>query len=58
MQLATGHIGSNVSDRARSVDFYRRALGFEQLSAETDGARRWAFHAPAPAGSAPTRGFF
>ncbi|MEU4340515.1 VOC family protein [Nocardia sp. NPDC023852] len=42
-QLATGHIGLNVSDLNRSVDFYRRALGFEQLAASTDGDRRWAF---------------
>ncbi|WP_330229555.1 VOC family protein [Nocardia sp. NBC_00508] len=42
-QLATGHIGLNVSDLDRSVDFYRRALGFEQLAASTDSERRWAF---------------
>ncbi|MFD6160840.1 VOC family protein [Nocardia sp. NPDC060256] len=42
-QLATGHIGLNVSDLDRSVDFYRRALGFEQLTASTDGDRKWAF---------------
>ncbi|MGK8491115.1 VOC family protein [Nocardia asiatica] len=42
-QLATGHIGLNVSDLDRSVDFYRRALGFEQLAASTDAQRRWAF---------------
>ncbi|WP_063050213.1 VOC family protein [Nocardia arthritidis] len=42
-QLATGHIGLNVSDLDRSVDFYRRALGFEQLAASADEQRRWAF---------------
>ncbi|WP_040780441.1 VOC family protein [Nocardia pneumoniae] len=42
-QLATGHIGLNVSDLDRSVDFYRRALGFEQLAASSDAERRWAF---------------
>ncbi|MFQ6398280.1 VOC family protein [Nocardia sp. KC 131] len=42
-QLATGHIGLNVSDLDRSVDFYQRALGFEQLAASTDDDRRWAF---------------
>ncbi|MGY1895470.1 VOC family protein [Nocardia gipuzkoensis] len=42
-QLATGHIGLNVSDLDRSVEFYRRALGFEQLAASTDAQRRWAF---------------
>jgi lactoylglutathione lyase len=25
------------------VDFYRRALGFEQLAASADDGRRWAF---------------
>ncbi|WP_433733326.1 VOC family protein [Nocardia sp. CA-129566] len=42
-QLVTGHIGLNVSDLDRSVDFYRRALGFEQLAASTDDGKRWAF---------------
>ncbi|MBF6217743.1 VOC family protein [Nocardia abscessus] len=42
-QLATGHIGLNVSDLDHSVEFYRRALGFEQLAASTDAQRRWAF---------------
>ncbi|MFI6045810.1 VOC family protein [Nocardia sp. NPDC051321] len=42
-QLATGHIGLNVSDLDRSVDFYRGALGFEQLTAGADGDRKWAF---------------
>ncbi|MEU7629201.1 VOC family protein [Nocardia sp. NPDC049220] len=42
-RLATGHIGLNVSDLDRSVDFYRRALGFEQLAGSADGDQRWAF---------------
>jgi lactoylglutathione lyase len=42
-QLAPGHVGLNVTDLERSVDFYRRALGFEQLSASTEGDRRFAF---------------
>ncbi|MVU76892.1 VOC family protein [Nocardia sp. ET3-3] len=41
--LATGHIGLNVTDLDRSVAFYRRALGFEQLGAGGDGAQRFAF---------------
>ncbi|WP_067841751.1 VOC family protein [Nocardia lijiangensis] len=42
-QLATGHIGLNVSDLDRSVDFYKRALGFEQLAAGDAAEQRWAF---------------
>ncbi|WP_433672327.1 VOC family protein [Nocardia sp. CA-136227] len=41
--LATGHIGLNVTDLDRSVSFYRRALGFEQLGAGGEGAQRFAF---------------
>lgn len=40
---ATGHIGLNVTDLQRSVDFYRRAVGFEQLSANPEGTHRYAF---------------
>ncbi|MFF0529953.1 VOC family protein [Nocardia amikacinitolerans] len=43
LRLATGHIGLNVSELDRSVDFYRRALGFEQLAAGDADGRRWAF---------------
>lgn len=42
-QLKTGHIGLNVSDLDRSVDFYRKAFGFEQLAASTENSKRWAF---------------
>lgn len=42
-QLAPGHVGLNVTDLERSVDFYRRALGFEQLGASTEGEHRFAF---------------
>ncbi|MET7769926.1 VOC family protein [Nocardia sp. NPDC005366] len=42
-RLGTGHIGLNVTDLTRSVDFYRRALGFEQLAAGAEDDRRWAF---------------
>lgn len=42
-QLAPGHVGLNVTDLDRSVDFYRRALGFEQLSISSASDRRFAF---------------
>ncbi|MET9283929.1 VOC family protein [Nocardia beijingensis] len=42
-RLSTGHIGLNVSDLDRSVDFYRRAFGFDQIAASADERRRWAF---------------
>lgn len=42
-QLATGHVGLNVTDLTRSVDFYRRAFGFEQLRISDSGDRRFAF---------------
>ncbi|CAJ1496106.1 VOC family protein [[Mycobacterium] burgundiense] len=42
-QLATGHVGLNVSDLQQSADFYRRALGFEQLAASSDESKQWAF---------------
>jgi catechol 2,3-dioxygenase-like lactoylglutathione lyase family enzyme len=38
-----GHVGLNVTDLERSVEFYRRALGFEQLGISTDGEQRYAF---------------
>ncbi|ANE80364.1 glyoxalase [Mycobacterium adipatum] len=42
-QLAPGHVGLNVTDLTRSVDFYRSALGFEQLGISDTGDRRFAF---------------
>jgi lactoylglutathione lyase len=42
-QLAPGHVGLNVTDLSRSVDFYRRALGFEQLGINDEGDRHFAF---------------
>ncbi|WP_067572117.1 VOC family protein [Nocardia acidivorans] len=41
--LATGHIGLNVTDLGRSVDFCRRALGFEQLGVGGEGDHRFDF---------------
>ncbi|MGV9799715.1 VOC family protein [Mycobacterium sp. NPDC003449] len=41
--LATGHVGLNVTDLDRSIDFYRRALGFEPLTINAEGDRRYAF---------------
>lgn len=42
-QLATGHVGINVTDLDRSVAFYRTALGFEPLAINSDGEHRYAF---------------
>lgn len=42
-QLTPGHVGLNVTDLDRSIDFYRRALGFEQIQVNSDGDRRYAF---------------
>lgn len=42
-QLLPGHVGLNVSDLERSVDFYRRALGFDLLRINAEGDRRFAF---------------
>ncbi|HEY9473164.1 MAG TPA: VOC family protein [Mycobacteriales bacterium] len=42
--LQTGHIGINVTDLDRSVEFYRQVFGFEVLSQSEPGAeRRFAF---------------
>lgn len=45
MAIATtpGHVGLNVTDLERSVAFYRRAFGFEQLGSKTEGDQRYAF---------------
>ncbi|MHA7664493.1 VOC family protein [Mycolicibacterium sp. HS_4_1] len=42
-KLAPGHVGLNVTDLTRSVEFYRRALGFEQLGISEEGHHRYAF---------------
>ncbi|MEW2414943.1 VOC family protein [Streptomyces sp. NPDC046866] len=41
--LRTGHIGLNVTDLARSLAFYRDALGFELLGEGTEEGRRFSF---------------
>ena len=40
---ATGHIGLNVSQLDRSIDFYRAVFGFELLRRSGDVARPFAF---------------
>ncbi|SDJ04779.1 VOC family protein [Nonomuraea jiangxiensis] len=41
--LKTGHVGLNVTDLARSTDFYRRVFDVEILGEQTEGDRRFAF---------------
>jgi catechol 2,3-dioxygenase-like lactoylglutathione lyase family enzyme len=40
---ATGHIGLNVSQLDRSIDFYRAVFGFQLLRRSADVARPFAF---------------
>ena len=40
---APGHIGLNVSQLDRSIDFYRAVLGFEVVRRSADEARPYAF---------------
>jgi lactoylglutathione lyase len=40
---APGHIGLNVSDLDRSVEFYRAVFGFDLLRRSADAARPFAF---------------
>lgn len=42
-KLRTGHVGLNVTDLARSLPFYRDALGFEVLGEGEEEDRRFAF---------------
>lgn len=39
----TGHVGLNVTDVARSIDFYREVFGFELIAESTENGRRYAF---------------
>lgn len=41
--LQTGHVGLNVTELGRSVDFYQRALGFSVLGRSDEAGRRFAF---------------
>lgn len=41
--LKTGHVGLNVTDLARSIDFYRAVLGLDLQAEGTEEERRWAF---------------
>ncbi|MCB5164345.1 VOC family protein [Streptomyces bambusae] len=41
--LTTGHVGLNVTDLARSLAFYREALGFGLLGEGKEAGRRYAF---------------
>jgi lactoylglutathione lyase len=41
--LTTGHVGLNVSDLARSTEFYRRIFDFQVIGEQTAGDRRFAF---------------
>jgi lactoylglutathione lyase len=40
---ATGHIGLNVSQLDRSIDFYREVFGFDLIRRSIDAARPYAF---------------
>ncbi|WP_433499693.1 VOC family protein [Sphaerimonospora sp. CA-214678] len=43
MIVKTGHVGLNVIDLGRSVDFYRKVLDFEVLDESHEEGRRYAF---------------
>jgi catechol 2,3-dioxygenase-like lactoylglutathione lyase family enzyme len=40
---STGHVGLNVTDLARSIDFYRAVFGFDLLAENQDAGQRFAF---------------
>ncbi len=42
MTLKTGHVALNVTDLARSTDFYRTVFAFDLLAERADGDRRFA----------------
>lgn len=41
--LQTGHVGLNVTDLARSVEFYKQVFGFEVAAEGKEEGRRYAF---------------
>ncbi|MER6995705.1 VOC family protein [Streptomyces sp. NPDC000410] len=41
--LQTGHVGLNVTDLSRSLDFYREVFDFEVIAEGKEDDRRWAF---------------
>ncbi|MEV2274766.1 VOC family protein [Nocardiopsis sp. NPDC049922] len=41
--LKTGHVGLNVTDITRSLDFYERVLGFEVIGRGEEKGREFAF---------------
>ncbi len=42
-QFATGHVGLNVSDLARSTRFYQEVFGFDVLAESKEAGREFAF---------------
>jgi catechol-2,3-dioxygenase len=42
-RLTTGHVGLNVTDLERSLDFYARVLGFEVMGESREEGREYAF---------------
>ena len=43
MSFPTGHVGINVTDLARSQEFYADVFGLQTLGGSADGPRRFAF---------------
>lgn len=43
LSAQTGHVALNVTDIARSIDFYRSIFGFELLGQSTEPGREYAF---------------
>jgi catechol 2,3-dioxygenase-like lactoylglutathione lyase family enzyme len=41
--LQAGHVGLNVTDLGRSLDFYRQVFGFETQGQGSEDGRHWAF---------------